>query len=357
MRNRRVRPGFTLIELLVVIAIIAILIGLLLPAVQKVREAAARMTCAANLHQIGVAAHNYESANNKLPPGIDANGIGCIVSLLPYLEQESQYRLWNVAPVTPGQTTYTQMYYGNSPYVLNYRPSTTSTDNIPRPPAQYAAEMNAPSGGGSCKTLLCPSAPAPADYGTALLVVDYGTAGTDFPAGGGSGHVFSSAPGRLTVGRAHYTGMGGYYAPSSNPQNAGFFTHKSNNSIARCPDGTSNTIMFAEMVGGYIAWGGSGGIPNCVSGNSWTAGFNYSGFNPPSSGPDVIRPCPPKDANAGLCTLGGTNDHWYRFSSMHTGLINVAMGDGSVRPIKTTIDFSTWVYLTGIQDGIVVTFD
>ena len=155
---RPTRRGFTLIELLVVIAIIAILIGLLLPAVQKVREAAARTVCQNNLKQIALAAHNYESAYGAMPPGylgplfgprrprrtaagtfFDAQWFGTMVFLLPYIEQENIYRqlVTNKSldktitdPANPGRPRVVDPQPGLEPGVLQDQAAGCPSDSV-----------------------------------------------------------------------------------------------------------------------------------------------------------------------------------------------------------------------------------
>jgi len=335
MIRSRPHRGFTLIELLVVIAIIAILIGLLLPAVQKIREAAARMVCTNNLHQIALACHNYDSANQHLPPGMDAQHVGAMVYLLPYLEQDARFKNFSFRPAN-------YLLYYMDP--LN-RPLTTSTDVIPRPPALYGCE-------GNIKTLLCPSAPSPETYTTALLMVDYGTAGKDYTIGASAGaHVFSSAPGRLIMGRSNYIGVGGdwrYPSATVSGDYHGLLTWQSKNSIGRVPDGTSNTMLYGEMVGGYIVWGGSGGIPDGWASPSWSSGFNYTAFGA----------CPGSGGNNCSATNPGKGFSFGTFDSMHAGnRINFAFADGSVRPIDPALAFAVFDAIAGANDGQVVTFE
>jgi prepilin-type N-terminal cleavage/methylation domain-containing protein/prepilin-type processing-associated H-X9-DG protein len=338
------RRAFTLTELLVVLCILAVLIGLLLSGVQKVRGAAARSQCGNNLRQLGIAAHNYDSTFGRLPAGADRQMVGCLVYLLPYLEQDALWRNFSFSPA------YSQ--YFRNPYD---RPPSTGTDTIPRPPARYGCE-------GTVKTLLCPSAPDPAGTVTALMSVDYGFPGQDYSAGPPAapyGFVWSAAPGRLVMGRSNYLGMAGFYSVGDDSgycgpltrtvnqnclQLIGLLYYNSRTSLARVPDGTSNTLLFGEYAGGTIKWNGSGGIPTGVSTASWSTGLLYSGFDVPTT-KDYADDDPVHTPTV------------WRYNSRHAGVVNFCFADGSVHALSTTIDFTTWVLLSAYADGCVIALD
>jgi prepilin-type N-terminal cleavage/methylation domain-containing protein/prepilin-type processing-associated H-X9-DG protein len=354
-RSRRTR-AFTLVELLVVIAIIAILIGLLLPAVQKVREAANRTVCGNNLHQIAIAAHMYDATNMHLPPGTDVQEIGVLVYLLPYVEQDARFNnydfmfqkaiaagLYPTVPIGPGgdPACWFQDAWD--------RPPSTGTPVIPPAPSPTGYY----GGQGVIKTYICPAATDRAQLATVLMAVEYDTPSVDFNMfrASGFGHLFSSAPGRLVLGGSNYLGMGGA-PPSTHPINVGLFTWKSNNSVARVPDGTSNTIMFGEYNGGFINWNSSNNpapnIPSGISGACWGCGFNYAIFGTPTT-TDF------DDLGNNVNGSGQTGDPTYgRFSSQHTGIVQFVFADGHVQRISTSIDFNTWIALSGMTDGVAV---
>jgi prepilin-type N-terminal cleavage/methylation domain-containing protein len=316
------RPGFTLIELLVVIAIIAILIGLLLPAVQKVREAAARMSCSNNLKQLGIAAHNYHSAHGVLPPGYHGpkpnvhwtpstdifipkppdpetpKFVGSLVYLLPYYEQDNIYRQLR----TMTDSSYIGQWWGTNPdWTLAHS---------------------------KIKLLICPSDPiASGDQttGSAALFHSYDSG----PPDGAEGAVMYYFSDR-TLGKTNYTGVAGpgwndgsLAAASAGGANyrpyTGIFTNRSKVALPHIIDGTSNTLMFGEGLGGndpgvrdfQWSWMGSGAMAT------------FQG----------LRPCTPLPAG-----VNGNNSpvcNWASFSSKHTGgITQFCFGDGSVRGIR-----------------------
>jgi prepilin-type N-terminal cleavage/methylation domain-containing protein/prepilin-type processing-associated H-X9-DG protein len=331
---RRNRIGFTLIELLVVIAIIAILIGLLLPAVQKVREAANRMKCSNNLKQLGLAAHNFESSLGTLPPsqhtavilGNTRTSEGSLQALLlPYLEQDNKFNQFR----------------------FNYNVNSDAAIDASIP-ALVGANSNARSQ--DVSFYLCPSDASPKSYFGAGRLNYFGSLGAT--------PNFRDATNRAGVFAIPY--------PSNGNTMRGI-------PLSGVSDGTSNTAIFAESMRSTTDWnagsgirdhvtiirGGSGfdvadarAIPQCADGSGWSTSFKYVGqqYYRALIFTTMYTHTLPPNWNAVVQTNqryncgdpANLNVIHLAASSYHTGGVNVALGDGSVRFVANSVDFTVW---------------
>jgi prepilin-type N-terminal cleavage/methylation domain-containing protein len=313
--NHSLRRGFSLVELLVVIAIIAVLIGLLLPAVQKVREAAARTSCTNKLKQIGVALHNYHSSNGRFPEGASATSRiqwpYFLTALLPYLEQQALFDAFEKARLL-GQG--------------------------PEFPATWPALLQQP-----IEAFLFPSDRANPTHTNA-----FGSA--PFPSSNYLG-IFS--------GLNDNDNNNEYLRSLSFDQRQrAVFRDRRSTSIPEITDGTSNTMIVAEYLTGMEGYG-----PGMVRGMFFTsrAGcqFLYVTQTPNSSSPEIFWEnkdgCGDPSNNAPQanlpCIMGRQDTNFASPRSRHTGGVNILLAAGSVRFVKNNIDLQTWRSLGWMADG------
>lgn len=336
MRPTRVRPGFTLIELLVVTAIIGVLIGLLVPAVQKVREAAARTECANNLKQLGLAVHNFEGGFHRLPAAFRAEVPAAFAGMPGYFFAWSAFAELN-------------------PYLEQTAIHSSMDLSLPiwMPPTYNISGPNQFAVGHTVSLFLCPSdnmQPVDGGYGVATF------GPTNYAVCVGSGTTNGSAP----------------YGLMWNSD--GMFTAKHKGRIAEVTDGMSNTAMISESALGtgpsnassptipgnpqtvYAYVKGKSLTPaECAAATDWnvsqkrgymwaTGELRCSSYNhfltPNSPTPDCLTN--DYTPGEGVYTSAG----FRAARSKHGGGVNLVLGDGSVRFVSDTVSQTTWLALS-----------
>jgi prepilin-type N-terminal cleavage/methylation domain-containing protein/prepilin-type processing-associated H-X9-DG protein len=303
----RRRSGFTLIELLVVIAIIAILIGLLVPAVQKVREAAARAQCQNNLKQIGLATHSYHDSYKKLPYGKTPapSNMSALVQILPFVEQANKYKQFDLTQDANGGAN------------------------------------NAAARSQDVPIFLCPSDPSSGQFAVTINGVS------------------------TNNGRNNYQANVGANAWQNNvdPATAGVFNTVSQVTILSITDGTSNTAMFGEVKRGNHA----GYDPLAINAVAYNTVWDVNAANdlsPPAAcntstgtfydytGLEYFRgflwtafythTVPPNYTGQDCVRSVGLNKAHLASRSYHTGGVNICLCDGSVHFVSDSITLACW---------------
>jgi prepilin-type N-terminal cleavage/methylation domain-containing protein/prepilin-type processing-associated H-X9-DG protein len=292
------RRGFTLVELLVVIAITAVLIGLLLPAVQKVREAASRMKCTNNLKQLGLALHNYHDACGMFPPAYVQNGGSYLNSGFGFI-------------------------HGWAPFILPYIELQPLASLYRLDVPLYAPE-NAAVTGRQLKLFVCPSAPEQDRYNVTGPFAYFGTRGAC------GDYTITLGVDPILVQNLWADQPANYLGAMNNTPSFDLTISPSltGTKLLDIRDGTSTTLLLGEDAGRPRLWqAGKAGAADALPGGPWN---NYKG-------PIVLRGSTPDGIQVpGQCAINCTNDG--EFYAFHTGGANAVFADSHVQFLKASLD-------------------